>query len=122
MTFSVKISFQGGLRDVNEVILRGETKLRNQIDIFFKNILNFEPRRKGGYSQFQPFLGKQLLAFYVLLQKLQETQDRKDSLDFFDDLVCSPWWSCFLYPAKCKQPKLISRAHIWMSNHERDSN
>ena len=87
MTFSVKISFQGGLRDVNEVILRGETKLRNQIDIFFKNILNFEPRRKGGYSQFQPSLGKQLLAFYVLLQKLQGTQDRKDSLDFF-------WWPC----------------------------
>ena len=34
MTFSVKISFQGGLRDVNEVILSEETKLRNQIDIF----------------------------------------------------------------------------------------
>ena len=37
MTFSVKISFQGGLRDVNEVILRGKTKIRNQIDIFSRH-------------------------------------------------------------------------------------
>ena len=44
------------------------------------------------------------------------------NLDFFDDLVCSPWLSCFLFAAKCKQPKQISRAPIWMSNRERDLN
>ena len=31
---------------------------------------------------------------------------------FFDDLDCSQWLSCFLFPAKCKQPKLISRTPI----------
>ena len=32
-------------------------------------------------------MGKELFVFYVLLEILLEAQDRKDSLDFFDDLA-----------------------------------